>query len=208
MSPRRARDARLLKTMVPPFTRWVFCLSALVACNPSGGDGGNTSGPSDIGPEGGLIDFDASAIPAPWDDATPHPPEGDGGIPPGDSGRIVDGGGEAHAPTCTGTPTPCSLVAACGSVQGCSLQGSCSGLSESCFGQLGDIECISLRGCVWDTSTNSCTGSSWPCNLFNGSATCVSQLGCSWDSACAGTPTPCSLIPAAACLTQPGCFLE
>jgi hypothetical protein len=201
--------------MVRPSSRWVFVLAALVACNPSGGDGGTMQGPSGIGPEGGLIDFDSGAIPVPWDDATTHPAQGDGAVPSsdsampsGDTGTIVVGGGDAHVPTCAGVATDCSLVASCATTRGCSEQGSCGGLSYECFGQIGDFSCISIRGCIWDSTTNSCTGSSWPCNLFNGEASCVGQLGCHWSTTCGGSATPCSLIPAALCTTQPGCFLE
>jgi hypothetical protein len=184
-----------------------FFLFALAACNPSGGDGGNTPGPSGIGPEGGIIDYDASAIPAPWDDAATRPAEGDGDISSDGSGWIADGAGDEYVPTCTGVPTDCSLAADCASVRGCTQQGSCDGTPHFCFDQIGDITCISIRGCYWDSTTNSCAGVSAPCNEFIASPTCFGQPGCRWTPTCGGTPTPCSLIPVATCTTQPGCVL-
>jgi hypothetical protein len=142
----------------------------------------------------------------PWDDAGVARGPGDSGIEP-DSGEVADTGFDA-APSCSGVATACSLASSCASVLGCTLQGSCGGLSAECFYQQGDVACISLQGCVWDQGTNSCTGSAWSCNLFNGSASCVGQQGCSWTSMCAGTATPCASIPAASCTTQPGCVLQ
>lgn len=191
----------------------------LMACSPSSDGGGSDSGGDGplpgIGPEGGILDFDAAEIPAPWEvdsSAGTSPGEDGEAAADEDSGAAPEEGGpspvEAASPSCTGTPTACSLAAACDSVQGCASGGTCTGVAEGCYSQFSDFSCISLQGCVWSTSTNSCTGLSWSCNLFSGATSCVTQTGCNWALTCGGTPTPCDLIPAVSCASQPGCFLQ
>jgi hypothetical protein len=163
------------------------------ACDPSS----SGSGDGLHGPHGGILDFDASAIPDP-----PGP-----GTGPDDAAVGVDTGGGVTQ--CTGTATPCSVLSdtQCTRALGCSMKGTCGGSATICGFIFNQYECLTQQGCFWN-SQSKCDGFSWTCDTFTGSTSCAGQQGCSWSQACGGTPTPCSLISVANCPTQPGCHVE
>lgn len=140
-----------------------------------------------------------------------------------DAGQVGSGGGgdaaphdaggettspDGSGPHCTGVATPCSLVANCASVMGCTSGGSCSGVSTSCYSEFSSYSCDSQQGCVWDSSSSSCSGFSWSCDSFSGSYTCIDQDGCNWTDGCQGTALPCDTLTVTDCTKQPGCSVS
>ena len=197
------------------------CAGALGACEPQP-SGGSDVLPS-VGPQGGLIEFDAAAIPDPTDAAAggdaaaPGAPDAEGDattIAVIDGGKtdaasdesLGGGGGSGH---CSGIAEACSTrsTASCTTGYGCAVGGSCTGLAYDCFAEFADVTCLEIQGCVWDSLDNFCGGSAFACDTYTGSGSCDFQLGCSWAPSCAGTPTACSLLSDAECLLQPGCSL-
>jgi hypothetical protein len=141
---------------------------------------------------------------------------GNGGASAGTAGTAVGGfapiGGTTSIPEkqCVGVNTPCSLrgSASCEFGSGCILDERCSGISSSCYGQIGVYSCTGVRGCVWASSSKSCIGSAWSCSSFSGSLSCIDQPGCSWTSDCTGTAPLCSSLGEVACALEPNCRWE
>jgi hypothetical protein len=124
-----------------------------------------------------------------------------------DDGLPDPGGGGS---TCTGSATPCSLLSTfeCSSTPGCFSSGDCSGVSSSCYSQFDQFSCSSQDGCYWSTVSDNCSGISSSCSSQFSEFSCGNQEGCSWSEDCSGSATPCSLLTAATCTTQPGCYLQ
>jgi len=175
-----------------------FLFASLVGCSdPVQGTG---DGPPPYGPEGGLIEIDAAAIPQPTkhsDASAPH------------DASHADAGYDAGGSTkCSGVAEDCNLRGSASCSFGCTWGGSCGGYASSCYSQFDSFSCNDLEGCYWSYTSNTCSGSSYACSTFPGSASCGGQSGCSWQSACDGYPTPCDLLTADECPSQPGCHLE
>lgn len=116
------------------------------------------------------------------------------------------GGGD----TCTGAATPCSLLSTfeCDSTPGCSSSGDCGGSATSCYAYFDLVSCSSQDGCFWSSLDQDCSGSPQSCFSQVSQFSCDSQEGCTWTESCSGVATPCSLLTAATCTLQPGCYLQ
>jgi hypothetical protein len=174
-----------------------FLALSSLACNPTDSGGGSSHGPA-----GGILDFDAAAIPTTGGTSTTPPPVTDAsiGLPDVAPGIMV----------CAGVATSCSslLDVQCSSVMGCTSGGTCGGSATICGFIFSDFSCVSQQGCVWSSSSNTCEGFAWTCDTFNGVGSCDNQQGCSWTPGCAGNALACALIPTTECTKQPGCHVE
>jgi hypothetical protein len=111
---------------------------------------------------------------------------------------------------CVGVTTPCSLrdSISCEQSNGCTFDEDCSGVSSSCYGQIGVYACTAIQGCVWASSSQSCIGSAWSCSSFSGSLGCGNQPGCDWHAECSGVAPLCSTLGEFTCALESGCRWE
>src|SRR5258706_15346974 len=178
----------------------LLAFASLMACDPPA-DGGDDGTPS-IGPQGGLIEYDAAAFGTHPDASTSHDASAHH-----DSAPAVDA---ASTERCTGFATACFLetIATCSTSPGCSWGSSCEGSPNSCYSQFDSYSCGRIEGCYWSYTTSSCSGSGFSCSDFSSSISCDGQSGCIWSDGCEGAATPCELLSADRCLAQSGCHLE
>jgi hypothetical protein len=123
-----------------------------------------------------------------------------------DPGLLCSPQGQCVA--CTGTPAPCASASNCTSVKGCSLGASaCTGGDFDCGVYSGDATaCGNHVTCIWDIAAQTCSGTA-PCSGVP-STSCASIPGCTALGPCGGTPTPCAMLPYAACQVTAGCSLK
>jgi hypothetical protein len=127
----------------------------------------------------------------------------------GAGGSLVTGGVGGGGGNCRGSASPCSLLfgSDCLLTLGCRSDGSCDGVSTSCYSEYDDYSCTTQEGCYWSSSSRSCSGSSRSCFSFSGSGSCVLQDGCRWSDSCTGVAWTCgSISTEATCRAQPGCY--
>ncbi len=129
----------------------------------------------------------------------------------GDFGACERSGPASGNPYCSGSPTPCSLLSDsdCYSQLGCSPDGTCSGVADSCYLKSTSYSCERLEGCRWSSASDSCSGVADSCSSIDRSFDCQTQDGCSWNEKCGGSPldAACADIFLFRCEDTPGCTL-
>lgn len=178
----------------------VFALVGALGCTATDASSG-TRGPADA-----LIEFDVASI----DPATPAE---DAGIKPRPDTGVIDSGTTPPADAslrCTGTPTPCSLLAKslCESSLGCVRKTECSGYPGSCYSQFDSYSCTRIKGCYWSSYEKKCSGSATPCSFYSDDFSCTSQRNCTFTDSCTGSALSCESVSIDKCLSQAGCRIE
>jgi hypothetical protein len=120
-------------------------------------------------------------------------------------------------PRCTGVAESCATLGSrnagyCTPVTGCTPSADlCTGTPYVCaFSDQNQTECQARPGCEYDEKTGNCDGTPDPCSGISTSTECYANSGCLWgmSGACTGTATPCDLIPATQCASNPGCHVD
>ena len=101
-----------------------------------------------------------------------------------------------HTSPCEGSVRTCPSLDGeedlCTNQSGCSWDGVCSGVANSCGGMVNESQCLNQTTCSWDPE--SCSGTPQGCDMYWDQMGCE-DAGCTWDEMmfmCSGTPNACS----------------